>query len=84
MANHVYDEIVNYVVDQIKRLAPDEREWLLSNLSDLVRERMTNLPSAKIGPRHNVMEFKGVAKDFWQGIDVKQYIEDERNSWERE
>lgn len=138
MSNHVYDEILNYLVDHIQRLAPDEQEWLLNNLIDLVRQRMAEteepthslleleglgaeimkgaysellyeealysvrrlkpeqqlelfrdlagsvLPKAKIGPQHNVMEFEGVAGDFWQGIDVKQYIEEERNSWDKE
>lgn len=117
MSDHAYDEIVNYVVDQIQKLAPDEQEWLIDNLTELVRERVTNskysytyeeawhyvrrlkpedqlqlfkeiatsvLPKAKIVQKHNVMEFEGIAKDFWQGIDVKQFIEEERNSWDRE
>lgn len=136
MSNHAYDDILNYVVDQIQKLAPDEQEWLLDNLIDLVRERITNanepthslleleglgaelwkesyseilyeealhyvkrlkredqlelfkflagsvLQKARIGPQHNVMEFRGAAKDFWQGVDVEKYIEEERNSWE--
>lgn len=135
MSNHVYDEILNYLVDQIQRLAPDDQEWLLNNLIDLVRERMAEtedpthslleleglgaeimkgayseylyeealhsvrrlkpedqlelfkdlassmLPKTK---QHNVMEFKGAAGDFWQGIDVQQFIEEERDSWDKE
>ena len=137
MDKYIDDTILN-LADQIQRLAPDEQEWLLNNLTDLVRERMTEigepthslleleglgaemmkgayeeylyeealysvrrlkpedqfklfkdlassiLPKAKIGPQHNVMEFEGAAGDFWKGIDVKQYIEEERNSWDKE
>ena len=115
MSNHACDDILNYVVDKIQKLAPDEQEWLLENLTKLVREKVTNskytytfeearhyvihlkseeqlelfkflagsvLQKASIGPQHNVMEFRGAAKDFWQGVDVEKYIEEERNSWE--
>ena len=115
MSTHGYDDILNYVVDQIQKLAPDEQEWLLENLGELVRERVTNskytytyekaqhyvihlkpeeqlklfkflagsvLQKAKIGSQHNVMEFRGIARDFWQRVDVEKYIDEERNSWE--
>jgi hypothetical protein len=28
------------------------------------------------------MEFKGFAKEIWQGVDVEKYIDEERNSWD--
>jgi len=43
MAKHIDDAILNYLADQIQRLAPDEQEWLLNNLTGLVRERMTEI-----------------------------------------
>jgi len=29
------------------------------------------------------MEFEGLGKELWQGIDIEKYIEAERNSWDR-
>ena len=31
---------------------------------------------------HDVTEFRGVAKDFWKDIDVEEYINRERDSWD--
>jgi hypothetical protein len=28
------------------------------------------------------MEFQGVAKKFWEGVDVEKFIDEERNSWD--
>jgi len=75
----VYEEyLYEEALCSVRRLKPEDQLELFKYLASSV------LPKAKIRPRHNVMEFEGAAKDFWQGIDVKQYIEEERNSWDRE
>jgi uncharacterized protein (DUF488 family) len=66
------------VLDQACKLSLVDQARLLEELAKLVRARI------QVRPEHSVMEFRGVAKDFWQGIDVKQYVEEERNSWDRE
>ena len=33
--------------------------------------------------KHNVMEFYGVGRDTWQGVDVQQYIREMRDEWDR-
>jgi hypothetical protein len=30
---------------------------------------------------HSIMELKGLGKEIWQGIDVDEYIREERRSW---
>ncbi len=30
---------------------------------------------------HDIMELKGLGKEFWRSIDVRRYIQEERNSW---
>src|SRR5260370_9730277 len=62
MYNHAYDDILNYVVDQIQKLAPDEQEWLLDNLIDLVRERITNANE----PTHSLLELEGLGAELWK------------------
>lgn len=69
-----YEEVLN----QARKLSLVEQARLVEALSKLVRARI------QAWPKHNVMEFEGVAKDFWKGIDVEQYIEEERNSWDKE
>lgn len=48
----------------------------LDDLAKLLRQRVAQRP------KHNVMEFRGAAKDYWKDIDVKKFIEEERNSWD--
>jgi hypothetical protein len=72
MAN--YDEVLN----QARNLLLEEQARLVEELAKLVRARI------QAWPKHSVLEFRGMGKEFWQGIDVKQYIEEERNSWDRE
>ena len=69
-----YDE----VLDQARKLSLVDQARLVEELSKLVRARI------QAWPKHSVLEFEGVAKDFWSGIDVEKYIEEERNSWDRE
>lgn len=71
MPQHTYNEILI----QIRSLSLEEQARLLEELAEL---------RIKAWPKHSVLEFKGIAGDFWQGIDVKQYIEEEQSSWERE
>ena len=33
--------------------------------------------------KHNVMEFFGVGRQTWQGVDVQQYIREMRDEWDR-
>ena len=70
MAN--YDEVLS----QVRLLTLHEQAQLLEELAILVHHRI------KAWPKHSVMEFKGMGKELWQGIDVDKYIEEERNSWE--
>ena len=70
MAN--YDEVLS----QVRLLTLHEQAQLLEELAILVHHRV------KAWPKRSVMEFKGMGKELWQGIDVDKYIEEERKSWE--
>lgn len=71
-----YQEVLNQVLNQVQHLEPDEQRRLLEELSAIVQQQMTSRP------KHNVMEFQGVAKKFWEGVDVEKFIDEERNSWD--
>jgi hypothetical protein len=72
MSTHTYQEALNYA----RSLAPDEQLRLLEELAALVRQQYT------ARPKHSVMEFRGMAKKFWDGVDVDKFIDEERNSWD--
>ncbi|MBV9019290.1 MAG: hypothetical protein JO125_06890 [Chloroflexi bacterium] len=66
------------ILDQIQHLALDEQRQLLKDLEAVIRRR------EEATPLHDIMEFKGMAKELWKDVDVQKYLEEERNSWGRE
>jgi hypothetical protein len=32
--------------------------------------------------KHSIMEFRGLGKDIWKGIDAQEYVRNERASWD--
>ena len=74
MSALTYDEILN----QVRRLELVDQARLLEELATIVHSRV------RAWPKHSVLEFKGMGKEVWEGIDVEKYIEEERNSWDQE
>ena len=68
-----YEEVLTLV----KQLTFEEQIMLLEDLTAMVHRQRAE------EPEHNIMEFKGVGKETWVGIDVEAYINEERDSWDR-
>ncbi len=68
----IYEEVLN----QVRLLELTDQVRLLEELATIVRYRVTALP------KHSILEFEGLGKELWQGIDVEKYIDEERNSWD--
>jgi hypothetical protein len=34
-------------------------------------------------PEHSLLELEGVGAEIWQGIDAQQYINEQRDEWDR-
>ncbi len=73
MSTYTYREVLN----QVERLTNDEQLQLLEDLAALIHRHQV-----KTRPKHKVTEFKGFAKEIWEGVDVEKYINEERNSWD--
>jgi hypothetical protein len=71
MSTSAYQEVLNLV----KQLTIDKQLRLLEELTAMVHHQSTT------EPEHNIMEFKGIAKGTWAGVDVQAYINQERDSW---
>jgi hypothetical protein len=76
MSTYVYNEVLNDVLDQVEHLSPDEQLQLLEDLAAIIRRRVAQQS------KHNVMEFRGMAKEYWKDVDVEKFINEERNSWD--
>lgn len=65
------------VLQMAEELSVEEQLQLIEDVISGIRRRV------QAAPLHDIMEFQGIAKDAWKGVDVEQYINDERNSWDR-
>ena len=76
MSAYAYKDTLDNVANIVSRLTPDERIRLLEDLEKIIRLQ------EKPVPRHKMTEFEGIAEDFWKDIDVQQFLEEKRNSWD--
>jgi hypothetical protein len=66
------------VLQMAGELPLEEQLQLLEELVTFIRHGIQT-------PRkHSITELRGLGKDTWEGIDVEKYINDERNSWDRQ
>ena len=68
-----YEEILAGV----RKLEPVEQLRLLETLAVLVRQRVT------AGRQHSILELRGLGKEIWEGVDAQEYVNQERESWNR-
>jgi len=71
MSALAYDDVLS----DVERLSPEEKLRMMEQLAILLRRRVA--PRAK----HSIMELQGLGKEIWQGIDAKEYVNRERESW---
>ena len=76
MSTYTYKDALDNVTNSIQHLSLEEQIRLLDEVkASLQKNEGTE-------PLHDVMEFRGIAKDFWKNVDVQKYIDEERNSWD--
>ncbi len=71
MSIYPYQEVLK----QVQYLSPDEQFQLLEDFVTLIRQR------AVTKPLHSILELEGLGKEIWEGIDVDQYLQQERDLW---
>ena len=71
MSNTSYYEILT----RIQKLTPSDQLRLLEQLAVLVRRQIA------VQPRRSILELKGLGKEIWKDIDIQEYIDQERASW---
>jgi hypothetical protein len=63
------------IVTQVQELELSEQFRLLKTISNLIQHEVAAKPS------RSILELKGLGKKFWRKIDIEEYLEQERNSW---
>ena len=74
MSIHKMNPIVKDYMDKIKKMKPEEQLDLLEALNVAVK----NGNSTK---KHSILELEGLGAEIWQHVDAKQYVAEERDSW---
>ena len=80
------------MADEVERMAESldaiksallKRKLTDAQLSEasLALETLRGLVAVSGEPRHSILELKGLGKEIWEGIDVDEYIREERRSW---
>lgn len=65
------------IMNEIKKLSSEERVQLLKEIEESI------LKVEQKKKHRSLTELAGLGKEIWQGVDVEQYIRNER-TWERD
>ncbi|MEG4320118.1 hypothetical protein QUB42_14530 [Microcoleus sp. Aus8_D1] len=65
------------VLTQVLKLSPDEQLRLMSELFAHIRQRVI------LSPKRSILELEALGKEIWNRIDAQEYVNQERDSWNR-
>ena len=63
---------VEELIEAANQLGPEDRQRLIRALAQ-----------HPVEPEHDIRELWGLGKEVWNNIDAQEYINAERDSWER-
>jgi hypothetical protein len=72
---------VQEVIEHIQHWSMEDLLEIRDAIDELLRQR-ENESSQE--PSHSILELKGLGSEIWRAIDVDEYIEQERASWEKD
>ena len=76
MTNYPYQKVLDEMLDNVQYLPLEEQLRLVKKLEELVRAQ------AQVKPARSILELEGLGAEIWEGVDVKEYINRERDSWD--
>ena len=76
MTNYPYQKVLDDMLDHVQYLPFEEQLRLVKELEELIRVQ------AKVKPLHSILELEGLGAEIWAGVDVEEYINRERDSWD--
>ena len=66
-----YDQVIS----EIKTLNLSDQLRLLEQMAAIIRQKTST------GRIRSILELQGKGKDIWKDLDVKEYLDEERSSW---
>ena len=67
------------LMHEIRALPVDERKRLLDLIADTLPESVRQAGEKQ----HDIMEFRGLGAEIWQGIDAQEYVNRLRDEWDK-
>lgn len=64
-----------HIITEIKELGLSDQLRLLEEMAGIIRNNASSLKT------RSILELQGKGKDIWEKIDVQEYIDKERSSW---
>lgn len=61
----------------IQHLAPEEQLGLIEVISAVLKKSLKTRKK-----RHSILELEGLGAEVWKGVDPKEYLHRERQSWD--
>jgi len=68
---------VEKIINEIEYLEYSDQIELLGKLVDVIKNK--SLVETKL---HTIKELRGLGKEIWTEINIENYINEQRNSWE--
>jgi len=69
------------ILAQALRLNKSAQKNLIADLTAHLSREPEVQPAT---PKRSIMELQGLGKDIWQGIDAREYLNQERASWTKD
>lgn len=72
MMTPIYDD----VIQQVKHMTTSDQLKLLEEVAAIIRHQVESKP------KRSLLELDGLGAEMWRQIDVDDYLDEERNSWD--
>lgn len=67
---------INQIVSEIERLNYHDKINIMARIVQLLKKEEGSIQKTSI------VQLKGLGKEVWKGMDVANYVEEERRSWD--
>ncbi len=70
---------VQEIIEKVRKLSIEEQKELFKLLVDIVAESQAEAPQKQ----RSLRELRGLGKEIWAGIDAQEYVDQQRDEWDR-
>lgn len=76
----INEQVIDIYEKSIRQLPVADRLRLLAMIAEGL---VSDCRSVESPPKRDIMDFRGIAKGAWDGIDAQDYVNQLRDEWEK-